>query len=434
MGLFLYASSTEKTTVDFLSSCGLSTSYTTILRAHEILSASYMKLASEKAHGPHMLGIDNEQISMSQHVSQRPGAEPAVRSFTASIVYSLRNASPQACELRPILERRKNCPTITYNKHIVPSLKQKASIFKHLLKDIIEILFKNTDSFDPGKYVELLKHEEHRPPPEGYKTEEFVCPTLEYDESKTKDLMEFAQALYNNELKVADETIENTAFPSSNDQLTNVRWRRAVIERRGDLTALLRMENWQLGIGFFHDHMNLAIHLKSVHNGHPKDLGSLQFYRECLGTKRINNPRPDYFTLRHFFYDILYGNILHLWSLKTGYKNLDDYAKANPTLTELETIAQQILMNFASDAGLTKCTGSVPDEADITLRNAILLNRDLLYYYELDNAMSSGDFGRIEILMGTLTKMFAGSGGRNYAIEHLHLIQNLSISWPPEFA
>lgn len=66
--------------------------------------------------------------------------------------------------------------------------------------------------------------------------------------------------------------------------------------------------------------------------------------------------------------------------------------------------------------------------------NAILLNRDLLYFYEHDLAISSGDFGRLELSLGTLARLFNGAGARNYSMELLHLIQNLSVSWPKDFA
>ena len=63
-----------------------------------------------------------------------------------------------------------------------------------------------------------------------------------------------------------------------------------------------------------------------------------------------------------------------------------------------------------------------------------MLNRDLLYYFELESAISSGDFGRIEQLLGILASMFNGAGGKNYCNEILHLIQNLKSSWPKDFA
>ena len=72
--------------------------------------------------------------------------------------------------------------------------------------------------------------------------------------------------------------------------------------------------------------------------------------------------------------------------------------------------------------------------SDSAQRNTILLNRDFLMFFELSSAISSGDFGRIEVLMGTLTMMFAGAGCKNYTTELLHFTQNLKHVWTPQFA
>ncbi|KAG1892814.1 hypothetical protein F4604DRAFT_1540661, partial [Suillus subluteus] len=62
---------------------------------------------------------------------------------------------------------------------------------------------------------------------------------------------------------------------------------------------------------------------------------------------------------------------------------------------------------------------------DGVLRNIILLNRDLLIFYERYLAVSSGDFGRVENFLSALTMIFAGAGCKNYTGELLQFIQNL---------
>ena len=74
---------------------------------------------------------------------------------------------------------------------------------------------------------------------------------------------------------------------------------------------------------------------------------------------------------------------------------------------------------------------SHPERLENIYFNSILLLRDLLYFHELDCAVSSGDFGRVELLRGDLTRMFAGAGSKNYANELLHLIQNFTYVWGP---
>lgn len=430
MGFFLFATGTSRIVIDFLSNCGLSSSYGTVLKAHKALSASLVKEAAVIARGPHMLGFDNEQICMSQHVSQRPGAAPAVRSFTASIIYTLRNATADACQLQPILDRRKNCGMITYEEHIKPSRTQRQDLLDHLVLNIIAILFKNVKGFQIEAFANMIKHKQYRPPPEGYKTSEYVNPTVEIDESKTTGVIEFNEYLYLRTLKVADEILNSLAIPCVGDQLSNSRDRSAYIECRGDETPFLRMENFQLGVGFFHAIMNLLWHLRLVHIGCPDAIGSLSYWIKFLGTKRVSCERPDFYTLQSFFYDVLFGNILSCWAKKTGFEDLNEYAKTNPSFEDLKSIAQDIYFEYASDEGLEKCKAV----NDNLLYNVILLNRDLLTVYEFDSAISSGDFGRLELQLGNLARMFNGAGAKNYALELLHLIQNLVMAWPEEFA
>ncbi|EIW77907.1 hypothetical protein CONPUDRAFT_27187, partial [Coniophora puteana RWD-64-598 SS2] len=73
-------------------------------------------------------------------------------------------------------------------------------------------------------------------------------------------------------------------------------------------------------------------------------------------------------------------------------------------------------------------------QVDQAFRNIVLLNRDLLTFYELSLGVSSGDFGRLELFLGTLTEGFAGAQRHNYVTEMLHLIHNLKKVWTPQFA
>lgn len=430
MGFFLFSNNTSRISIDFLAKCGLSSTYSTILGAYKHLSARLMEQASAIARGPHMLGFDNEQICMSSHVTQRPGATPTVRSFTASVIYKLRNATLDACRLQPILDRRMNSDIITYEDHVLPSEKDQESILGHFSLNLISILFKHVKGFQTEAYSDLLKHETHRPPPEDHKTEEYINPTIEIDESKTTGVIRFNEELYLRLLGIAEEGLKDFAFPCVNDQLSNSRDRSAYVERRDDESPFLRMENFQLGVGFFHAIMNFIWHLRLVHIGCPDVIGSLSYWIGFLGTKRVSCERPDFYTLQTFLYDVLFGNILQCWATKTGFQDLEDYAKTKPSFLDLKNIAQEIFIEFASDQGLKACS----DANDNLLRNVILLNRDLLIFYEFDSAISSGDFGRLELLLGILTRMFNGAGAKNYSIELLHLLQNLLMSWPEEFA
>ena len=75
-----------------------------------------------------------------------------------------------------------------------------------------------------------------------------------------------------------------------------------------------------------------------------------------------------------------------------------------------------------------------PPTADNAHRNVRLLIRNLLYVAELIRAVSDGDWGRIEDILGQLTMMFRGAGSNNYSTELLHFIHNLKLVWTEDFA
>ena len=49
-------------------------------------------------------------------------------------------------------------------------------------------------------------------------------------------------------------------------------------------------------------------------------------------------------------------------------------------------------------------------------------------------AVSHGDFGCIEDILGNLTMIFCGTGSNNYTSEILHWIYNIKNIWTPKFA
>ena len=60
--------------------------------------------------------------------------------------------------------------------------------------------------------------------------------------------------------------------------------------------------------------------------------------------------------------------------------------------------------------------------------------RDLLYVAELVWAISDGDWGRVEDIIGPLAMIFRGAGSNNYSTELLHFLHNLKLVWGDDFA
>ncbi len=154
-----------------------------------------------------------------------------------------------------------------------------------------------------------------------------------------------------------------------------------------------------------------------------------------------------------------------LGMLNAGKPGLALFAQSNPTPADLLRIARDILLDCAcppdvplkeseppgnddnegsipsdlddsdDDAAPQQTATNVPqDKSDPVHQNVQCLLRDLLYFEELTQAISSGDFGRLEDILPDLAALFRGSGSNNYSTEILHLLYNLKKVWTPEFA
>jgi len=169
-----------------------------------------------------------------------------------------------------------------------------------------------------------------------------------------------------------------------------------------------------------------------VHRGSINCAGSLAYWFSVLDRKRLSSPQPDFHTLRSSLFQILDGLLLACWSTelkKRGHQDFDSFSTSEPSPNELVKIATHIIHSYANPDDTSPPppprTKKAPDQNQKTIsrfRNITALVRDLLYVQELSTAISSGDWGRIEDILGILAIMFKGAGANNYCTEVLHLI------------
>ncbi|KAG1902806.1 uncharacterized protein F5891DRAFT_948181 [Suillus fuscotomentosus] len=138
---------------------------------------------------------------------------------------------------------------------------------------------------------------------------------------------------------------------------------------------------------------------------------------------------------------ILQGIIVNAWRKECGHFSLAVFASSDPTADKLLEITDKILITHATPIHepskkkrnhATLFEDSEP--TDMAHHNLQLLTRDLLYVLELTSAISHGDWGRIEDILGNLAMIFHGAGSNNYCSEILHFLFNLKKIWTPEFA
>ncbi|EPQ52821.1 hypothetical protein GLOTRDRAFT_46819, partial [Gloeophyllum trabeum ATCC 11539] len=265
-------------------------------------------------------------------------------------------------------------------------------------------------------------------------TKYFPLRTTTVEENTIDGNNKFIEVTYFDQLGFTSEELCEFAIPTINDQATNSRIRSAKALRRGDVNAFTRLEPFQVAPGLFHLQMNLIWALLHVHRGSLNDEGSLSFFFTLLERTRLNGEHPDFYTLHSTLMQILDGLILSAWELECGYGSLAEFAASAPSKEKLREIAVRILKKHGDVPALAKPDDNTIPETDTKRCNVQLLFRDLSLVAVLDNAISEGDWGRIEDMLGTLAAMFRGAGPNKYSTEILYLIHNLQVVWTPDFA
>ncbi|KAJ7939693.1 hypothetical protein B0H13DRAFT_2300390 [Mycena leptocephala] len=174
---------------------------------------------------------------------------------------------------------------------------------------IIDLLVQNEPDFDYLKSSPELKHPRYCPPPSDHQIDEYVLRTTKLDEGSSEGSIQVNDNIYLDQLKFGINDLDNTAVPSYNDQKTNALIRSARLLRIGDLSAILRMDHYQLAPGAFHVELNLSWLwlLLKIHRGEGADLGSLQYFIGLLAKVRLGSAQPDFETLVSLLMQVLTG-------------------------------------------------------------------------------------------------------------------------------
>ena len=99
---------------------------------------------------------------------------------------------------------------------------------------------------------------------------------------------------------------------------------------------------------------------------------------------------------------------------------------------ELHDLAARIWELYASTGAMVRLGQNGSKDPDELLPITIRFNRDLLDYFELDEAMGTGDVGRMEDMLPRLLFRFVGGNNNKYVVEVLELLQGLHREWTEE--
>lgn len=335
-------------------------------------------------------------------------------------------------ELAPILERLRKSTDLTMAE-FRPSVDALRAYLRQTTVRIAMVLSKYVKEFAKSPEIAKFKYYPRRPLPLGVKNRFYPLRVCQIEEATIKGNLLLHDDIFLTQLQQLPQRLCRYALPSWNDQLTNARIRGCKAKRWGDSNEWTRREIFQLGLALFHLLMNLIWGILRIHRGSALESASLTYFFVIMDKTRLGGEKPDFHTLHAALIQILDGIILSAWQCECGFSTLQEFAASAPTSSQLEEIASRILLNHLSPK--PPSAGPSPQTANDTVhQNLRMLARDLLYVAELTEAVSSGDFGRVEDILPDLAAIFRAAGSNNYSTEILHFLFNLKKVWTPEFA
>ena len=477
LGIAAWMNGASKELMTILHHSCLSMSYASINSILGALADSALDKARQVASGPHALAYDNINISTSIFVEQVPGMPNKVQSGTFAVIYELLNANLGHMDIQPIVERLKSSSPLLLSD-LRPGKDAMMSYSTQVTVNICKILFKYVNGLEEISTDSLFRHPSRRQMPSGCITKFHPLRVATIEEASTEGNLLVHDDVYTVQLARDPHDLKNMAIPSFNDQLTNARIRGAQELRRHDIDAWERREVFQLAFGTFHLVMNFMNAILQMHRGTLQQIGSFSYFFTILEKTRLNSDHPDFHTLLATFTQIIEGLILNAWHLECGTSSLEDFVKSNPSAEFIFEKARKIFAEYATPKVALSCisqavnprvparrfkdvhlntdggnrdpdsenldseTDNLPEASDATSRpkvdivhdNVVLMMRDLLYLLELNSAIQTGDWGRIEDILPALACIFRGAGSNNYSTEILHLLFNIKKVWTPEFA
>lgn len=216
------------------------------------------------------------------------------------------------------------------------------------------------------------------------------------------------------------------------DQLTVSRIRSLQQLRARELNWWHRLEHLVPFFGWLHAQMAQE---ESIHKQHyATGTGGLKHAFDLLKRKGLHAAAVQgnfHQRVHEAYYHILEAHIRDLWEAIGEVKDLSELRDKTPQ--ELDKLATRILDEFASTLAYHRQTRKPLSRQDHVLQNQILFVRDLLDYVNLDDAIRTGDVGRMFDLMPRLLFRYHGGNNWKYTIEVLESLQGLQREFPPDF-
>lgn len=442
---FLRSQGAPAKTVDLLQAFGLTMSHQWSNRSLTHISANEMTTAREMVQTlPFVMTHDNVNIPF-RVFTQRLDNQSHFDSGTASTVFFQPNAPPEPplCN-RTLQEYRAQGSKTPLTAPEIYKLSQMVAP-SQFDRDVYHVLCYLVDSPD----FDLAGYSHHNHPlftpsspvtqlPIGqvYATRQFMLGTEHIEEASYDGNDQVMQAIAHQLGLDSEEEMKKTGLERVivwiGDQLTAERLRGLYKFRAQDHNSYDRLD-WMIVIfGWFHLQMAFANSLHKQYLGTTAGRGLMHAFTllERKGLHTVQTRGPFHQNLHDAIISVAEAHFRTCWKVVGEVDSLSNLRSKTPT--ELQTLARKIVETLASSTTIEDIDMLPDEDQDQELRNAVLWNRDVLRYIDLDEAIRGGDVGIMEQTLPYLAFRFAEGGNFKYTIEVLELLQGLHHDWPPE--
>jgi hypothetical protein len=443
ISLYLKACGTAAKAFDTMSALGVTLSQKWALTAVEKLAKSKMddlvnRVKNTSFHTTH------DNINRMFRVShQRVGHNSHFDSGTAATVFIPPDETgyklPETNE--EFLKKVAEGATTSITPHEIQELHADAAprIFAQNVHTVLKMLV-NAPDFKFKTYEHRSSEIFGRPPVSdalptgpGHTLDQYILNTAKIDEVSYDGNRQWMDE-WSRQLKLdTDEEKEKTGQKRiiiwSGDQLTASRLRGLKTFRSMDDTPYERLCWIEPIFGWFHLQMAFATSLHKQYYGRKAGIGFARAF-ELLGKKGLASAKVKgnwFHDFEETLKELATAHFLCIWLEITGAGSVEDLRSKSPE--ELRRFAERIVSEFASTAALEERSRQPSPKRDELQEQVIQLNRDLLEYLELDDAIKQGHVSRMEDLLPGLLYRFQGGNNKLYVIEVTELLQKLQKEW-----
>ncbi|KAJ7022998.1 hypothetical protein C8F04DRAFT_1213416 [Mycena alexandri] len=406
IGLFLLGSGASKREMEVLAHAGLSVSYTTIINHVKDLSKEGLQKIREVCQ-TWMVQIVWDNLNIAFKVAaQRLEAKSHFDNGTTSTAILVFDPSTGTLARQGTLPlhvkppRERTLPVLDWSpEDVLPSPESAAQLSTSCFWQFKRMALEHV----PGVSEELKKSLGECPEVNQiplHQTIQYPLPALKEDEST----LEGTFTVYTKNLQtmgMGDTELEKHGLMfDDGDLLTDSLKEKIESARRNSTAPIAGMRASVRRWGLFHGQMAGCRLTINEHWGMPNSLwpGGLWWEHNKLlkrkplmagwGGKKATEWKPAH-ELLHIS---LPAHIVDGFRIHCRHESLSEWAES-ATVSEFEVVAKTVFDKLFSTAAINDLRAR--GEHDITLENAILYNRDALFYVELTQAIKKGDIGRV---------------------------------------